>query len=139
MVSLLLFGKINRLIFFNFQIESMKFIVRLFITAAIAYGLSMILSGVHIANYTTALLFAFVLALLDTFVKPLLILLTLPITILTLGLFLFVVNTLVIIIADKFIDGIKIDGFFWALIFSLVLSIFSSAANTAMKEEKNKK
>lgn len=116
----------------------MNFIIRLLITAATAYVLSMILSGVHIDSYVTALLFAFVLALLNTFLKPLLILLTLPITIITIGLFLFVINALIIIIADKFIDGIKVDGFFWALLFSLILSIFSSATDAAMKEYKKR-
>lgn len=114
----------------------MKFIIRLLITAAIAYGLSMILTGVHVKDFTTAIIFALVLSILNLLVKPLLILFTLPITILTLGLFLFVINALIIIIADKFIDDIKIDGFFWALIFSLVLSIFFSAATAAMKKEK---
>ena len=113
----------------------MKFIIRLLITAVTAYALSMILTGVHIADFKTAVIFALVLALLDTFIKPLLILFTIPITIITLGLFLFVINALIIIIAAKFVDGIRIDGFFWALIFSLVLSIISSAANKAMREE----
>ncbi len=114
----------------------MNFIIRLLITAATAYVLSMILSGVHIDSYITALIFAFVLALLNTFLKPLLILLTLPITIVTIGLFLFVINALIIIIADKFIDGIRVDGFLWALLFSLILSVFSSATDAAMKENK---
>ncbi|MEO6488475.1 MAG: phage holin family protein [Ferruginibacter sp.] len=113
----------------------MTFIIRLLITAAIAYGLSLILSGVHIDGYGTAIIFALVLGLLNLFIKPLIILFTLPITLLTLGLFLFVINALIIIIADKFIDGIRIDGFFWALIFSLVLSIFSSATNAALKKK----
>ena len=114
----------------------MNFLIRLLITAATVYVLSMILSGVHIDSYVTALMFAFVLALLNTFLKPLLILFTLPITIITIGLFLFVINALIIIIADKFIDGIQVDGFFWALLFSLILSIFSSATDAAMKEGK---
>jgi len=122
--------------FSNHQIVFMKFIIRLLITAVIAYVLSRILTGVHIADFKTAVIFALVLALLNTFIKPLLILFTLPITIVTLGLFLFVINALIIIMADKFIDGIQIDGFFWALIFSLVLSIISSAANSAMKDSK---
>ena len=116
----------------------MNFIIRLLITAAIAYGLSALLSGVHIVDYKTAVIFALVLAILNAIVKPLLILLTLPITILTLGLFLFVINAIIIIIADKFIDGIKVDGFLWALIFSLILSILSSVANSMLKDEKEK-
>ena len=116
----------------------MNFIIRLLITAAIAYGLSSILSGIHIIDFKTAIIFALVLAVLNMIVKPLLIILTLPITILTLGLFLFVINALIIIIADKFIDGIKVDGFFWALLFSLILSILSSAANAMLKDDKEK-
>ncbi len=104
----------------------MNFLIRLLITAAVAYGLSKVLSGVHIADFTTAIIFALVLAFLNAIVKPLLILFTLPITILTLGIFLFVINALIIIIADKLIDGIMVDGFFWSLIFSLILSILSS-------------
>jgi putative membrane protein len=113
----------------------MSFIIRLLIMAAIAYGLSWILSGVHIVDFMTAIIFSLVLSLLNLFVKPLLILFTLPVTILTLGLFLFVINALIIIIADKFIDGIRIDGFFWALVFSFLLSVFSSAVTAVIKKE----
>lgn len=117
----------------------MNVIIRLLISAAIAYGLSMILSGVHIVDFKTAVIFAIVLSLLNFFVKPLLILFTLPITIFTLGLFLFAINAIIILIADKFIDGIKVDGFFWAFIFSFVLSVFNSAFANVMKEDKNEK
>ena len=116
----------------------MKFIIKLLLTAATAYLLSLILTGVHIKDFETAIIFALVLAVLNIIVKPILIILTLPITILTLGLFHFVINALIIIIAAKFIDGIKIDGFFWALIFSLILSVFSSGFNSMLKEEKDK-
>src|ERR671912_288673 len=106
----------------------MNFIIRLLITAAVAYGLSMILSGVHIPNFTDAIIFALVLALLNALLKPLLIIFTLPITIVTLGLFLFVINAIIILLADKFMDGLTIDGFWWALGFSLLLSFVSSFA-----------
>jgi len=104
----------------------MNFIIRLLITAAVAYGLSTVLSGVHISDFITALIFAIVLAVLNAIVKPILAILTLPITLVTLGLWLFVLNGIIILIADKFIDGIKIDGILWALIFSLLLSVLSS-------------
>ncbi|MEO5984469.1 MAG: phage holin family protein [Ferruginibacter sp.] len=104
----------------------MSFIIRLLITAAVAWGLSSLLSGVHIADFKTALIFAVVLAVLNAIVKPILVLLTLPITLLTLGLWLFVLNAIIILIADRFIDGIKIDGILWAIIFSLLLSVLSS-------------
>lgn len=113
----------------------MNFLIRLLITAAVAYGLSYFLSGVHIADFTTAFIFALVLAVLNAIVKPLLVLLTLPITILTLGLWLFIINAIVILIADKFIRGIQVDGILWALIFSLLLSVLSSVL-TALFDRK---
>jgi putative membrane protein len=69
---------------------------------------------------------AVVLGLLNIFVKPLLIILTLPITIFTFGLFLFVINALIILLAAKFVNGFRVDGFWWALLFSLLLSILTS-------------
>lgn len=114
----------------------MNFLIRLLITAAVAYGLSSVLSGVHIVDFTTAFIFALVLAILNAIVKPLLVLLTLPITILTLGLWLFIINAIIILIADKFIAGIKIDGILWALIFSLLLSVLSSVLSGLFGKKK---
>lgn len=113
----------------------MNFLIRLFITAAVAYGLSIILKGVHIPNFIDALILAIVLALLNTFIKPILVLFTLPVTIITLGLFLFVINALIILLADKLMDGIRIDGFWWALIFSLILSAASSIAYSLVEKK----
>jgi putative membrane protein len=113
----------------------MNFIIRLLITAAVAYGLSMVLSGVHIPDFKDALILALVLALLNTFVKPILVILTLPITIITLGLFLFVINAIIILLADKFMDGISIDGFWWALLFSLLLSVVSSFVQSLLSKK----
>src|SRR6185437_12840750 len=113
----------------------MKFLICLLITAAIAYGLSMILSPhVIIDSYPTALIFALVLAFLNAILKPVLIILTLPITILTLGIFLLVINVLMIMLADKLVDGIHIQGFLWAFIFGLLLSILSSMLNNLEKK-----
>ena len=114
----------------------MNFILRLLISGIIAYVLAKILSGVHISNITTAIIFALVLACLNAIIKPILVLLTLPITVVTLGLFLFVINALIILLADKLLDGIKVDGFWWALLFSIILSIFSSAVNTVLADKK---
>ncbi len=113
----------------------MKFIIRLVITAAVAYGLSMILTPhVRIDSFVTALIFAFVLALLNAIVKPILVILTLPITILTLGIFLLVINVLMILLADKFVSGIYIEGFLWAFIFGLLLSVITSALGNLEKK-----
>ncbi|MBW7890414.1 MAG: phage holin family protein [Chitinophagaceae bacterium] len=104
----------------------MSFIVRLLVTGGVAYGLAYILKGIHIASYWTALLFALVLAIVNFLIRPLFVILTIPLTIITLGLFLFIVNALMVLLASKIVDGIKIDGFWWALLFSLLLSIASS-------------
>ena len=106
----------------------MKFLIHLLITAAVAYGLSMILSPhILIDSYITAIIFSLVLAFLNAILKPILILLTLPITILTLGIFLLVLNVLMVMLADKLVEGIHIQGFLWAFIFGILLSLITSA------------
>jgi len=80
--------------------------------------------------------FAVVLAILNIFLKPVLILLTLPVTILTLGLFLFVVNTLVVLLASRFVNGISIANFWWGLLFSLLLSIITSILDRELKRDR---
>lgn len=105
----------------------MNFIIRLLITAGVAFILSKyFLSGVHIASFGTAIVFAIILALLNIFIKPILSILGLPFTIITFGLFSFVINALIILLAGYFVTGMKIDGFWWALIFSIALSIVTS-------------
>jgi len=85
-----------------------------------------LLPGVHINGALTAVIVAVVLAILNAFLKPLLILLTLPITLFTLGIFLLVINAIIILLASYFVNGFKVDGFWWALLFSIVLSIVNS-------------
>ena len=104
----------------------MKFLLRILIMALAAIVSSYLLPGVHIANFTTALFFAAVLAVLNVLLKPILIILTLPITFLTLGFFLLVINALLILIASHFVRGIYVDGFWWALFFSILMSVISS-------------
>ena len=104
----------------------MKFILRLLITAAVAFMLAQILPGVHVDGYGTAIWFAFVLGLLNVFLKPLLIILTLPLTLLTLGLFLFVINTVTVLLASEWVKGFDIDSFGWGLLFSLLLTFITS-------------
>ncbi|HUM65597.1 MAG TPA: phage holin family protein [Chitinophagaceae bacterium] len=104
----------------------MNFLVRILISALVAFGLAYVLRGIHVDSFWTALVFALVLAVLNILVKPILIILTLPLTFLTLGLFLFVINTIVVLLASKLIDGFRIDNFWWGLLFSLLLSFISS-------------
>ena len=104
----------------------MNFLLRILISAVVAFGLSQILSGIHIDSMWTAIILAIVLAILNTLLKPILVLLTLPITIVTLGLFLLVINAVIILLGSKFVDGFSVDGFWWALLFSILLSFVTS-------------
>jgi putative membrane protein len=106
----------------------MKFLLKVLITTVNVFILAYILPGIDIVNnnFYTAIVVAFVLALLDAFIKPLLILLTLPATILTLGLFLFVINACIILIDAHFVHGFKVESFWHAMLFSILLSFLNS-------------
>lgn len=113
----------------------MKFILRLLLSALAVILLANILPGVHVDTYWIAILVALVLSLLNLLVKPLLVILTLPVTILTLGLFLLVINAIIILLAGSLVSGFSIDGFWWALLFSLLLSILESVLFAFLREE----
>lgn len=108
----------------------MNFLIRLLISAIAAMVTAYVLPGVKINSFGTALVLAIVLAILNLLVKPVLILLTLPVTIITLGLFLLVINAVIIMIASSLVSGFKVDGFIWALLFSLVLTIVTGIMNS---------
>jgi len=90
------------------------------------FAVSYILSGIQVDSFVVALIVAVVMALLNVTLKPLLVLITIPLTILTFGLFLLVVNVLVLYAAAALIDGFYIAGFWWALLFSLLVSFMNS-------------
>ena len=106
-----------------FKINIMGFITKVLLTAVAAYAAAWLLPGVEIVDIKTTVIVALVLALLNTFVKPILILLTIPVTILTLGLFLLVINILIIKWTDSLVGGFTVDGWWSALLFSLIVSI----------------
>ncbi len=112
----------------------MKFIVKLLVTTLVVLLTSYLLPGVEVAGFWVALLVAVVLAILNTLVKPVLVVLTIPLTILTLGLFLLVINAVIILLADALIAGFDVGGFWWALIFSIVVSIVMSIYESASKD-----
>jgi putative membrane protein len=116
-----------------------KFIGKLLVTACAAIIAAYFIPGVSIDNSVTAIILALVLALLNSFIKPILIILTIPLTVLTLGLFLIVINILIIKWAADIVDGFKVDGWFSALLFSLLLSLatalIESLLGTNKKEE----
>lgn len=115
-----------------------NFILKIIISAAVVFALAHLLPGVTVNDYLTAILVAFVLGMLNTIVRPILVILTLPVTILSLGLFLLVINVIIIYLADKLVGGFSVDGFWWALIFSLLLSFFNSILFSKLKG-KNKR
>jgi putative membrane protein len=93
-----------------------------------------ILRGVHIDSFITAFIVVFVLGILNTFVKPILFILTLPITVLTFGLFALFLNVITILLTDYLIVGFIVDSFWWAVLFGLVLSFISSLFNRILKD-----
>lgn len=113
----------------------MNFILRMLLSAAAVLLIANFLTGVHVEDYTVAIIVALVLGFLFAFLKPLLVVLTLPITIVTLGFFLLVINTIIILLANKLVTGFSVDGFWWAMIFSILLSIVESFLHSLIKEK----
>lgn len=112
----------------------MNLILKIVLTAVAVLVIAHFLPGVSVVNFTSSVIVAIVLALLRVTIKPLLIILTLPVTIVTLGLFLLVINALIILLADNLIDGFHVTGFWVALLFSLILSIFESVLYSFLDE-----
>ncbi len=103
-----------------------KWVFKILVCSVNVFILAYILPGITIVDFFTAILVAAVLSLLDAVVKPLLILFTLPVTILTLGLFLFVINAGIILIDAHFVHGFEVKSFLHALLFGALLSFFNS-------------
>ena len=104
----------------------MKLLIRLFLSAIAVMLASYLLPGVTTEGFLVAILVAAVLGLLNAVIKPVLIILTIPITIVTLGLFLLVINALIILLADSLVPGFEVNGFWWALIFSFLLTLLNT-------------
>ena len=103
-----------------------KWIINLLISAAVVYFAAWLLPGIHIGSFISALIVALVLGFLNRFVKPVLTILTIPITIITLGLFLLILNVLLIYFTDWLISGFSVDGFWSALFFALIVGFINS-------------
>src|SRR6187402_983424 len=109
------------------DIFSVMNIILRFLLSSVAVVLTCyLLPGADVTDFWTAMVVALVLSLVNIFIKPLLILFTIPVTVITLGLFLLVINALMIMLTDYFVDGFDVRGFWWALLFSLILSLFNS-------------
>ncbi|GIM52999.1 hypothetical protein CAPN004_20290 [Capnocytophaga cynodegmi] len=117
----------------------MKYIVSLLVTAVIVFLLGNVLPVAKISDYFSAILVAFVLSILNVLVKPVLQIISIPITIITLGLFLFVINAVIILLAAELVNGFEVSGFFGALLFSLCLSLAQSVAFRLMEDNKSRR
>ena len=104
----------------------MKLLIRILITAILVLVIAKIMKGVIVDEFTTALTVAIVLGLLNFFVKPVLVLFTLPVTMFTLGLFLLVINAVMILLCDHFVEGFRVSSFWTAMLFSIILSLSQS-------------
>ena len=113
-----------------------RFFLKTMVTAVAVLVASYMLSGVSVDSTVTAILVAIVLGLLNAFIKPILIVLTIPITIFTLGLFLLVINILIVKWASDIVPGFKVNGWFWALLFSLIVSFVSSIIERLINAQK---
>ncbi|MDP3083878.1 MAG: phage holin family protein [Rubrivivax sp.] len=111
----------------------MKLIVRWLLLAAALVLVAYLYSGVSVAGFGSALIAAFVLGLMNTLVRPLLVLLTLPVTLLTLGLFLFVINALMFWATASVLEGFHVAGFGAALVGSLIYSLCGMVIDVAME------
>jgi putative membrane protein len=114
----------------------MNLIIRIIVTAALVFGIAHFLPGVKVAGPYTAMVVAVVLGLLNIFIKPIMVLLTLPFTIVTLGLFLLVVNALMILLCTKIVGGFTVDSFWVAMFFSIILSLSQSIVYAVVGKDK---
>lgn len=106
-------------------------ILRWILFALALLFIAWLIPGIHIGSFQAALLAAFVIGLVNIFIRPLFVILTLPITILTLGIFIFIINALLFLLVAHVVPGFEVDGFFSALLGSILLSIISLFINSA--------
>ncbi|MFY8181703.1 MAG: phage holin family protein [Flavobacterium sp.] len=114
----------------------MNLILRIISTSLLVMVISYLMKGVVVDEFSTALIVAIVLGLLNFFVKPVLVLFTLPVTVFTLGLFLLVINAIIILLCDHFVDGFDVNGFWTALFFSIILSLSQSLVYKLTEDKK---
>jgi len=113
--------------------EALGILAQIVVAALAVIITAYILPGISVADFLTAIVIAALLALLNLTVKPILVLLTIPITLFTLGLFLLVINAVIVLIAAEIVPGFIVDGFWWALLFSLILSLINSLFGVSIK------
>lgn len=111
----------------------MKLIAKWLLSATALVFVAQVYAGVEVTSFSTAMIAALVIGLLNLFIRPVLVLLTLPVTVLTLGLFLFVINALMFWWAASFLDGFHVTGFGAALVGSLIYSVLGLVIDLALE------
>lgn len=111
----------------------MSFLLQWLVSGLAIIITAYLLPGVRVTGFFAALVTALILGLINAFIRPVLILLTLPLNILTLGLFTLVINALLIMLAAAIVPGFSVHGFWWALLFGLVLAVISYALGTLVR------
>jgi len=102
-----------------------RFILKTLVSSLAVFFGAYILHGVYLDGFPTAILVALVMGFLNAFLKPILVVLTIPITLITFGLFLLVINAVIIIIADYALDGFEVNSFFTAVLYSIIVSVIT--------------
>ncbi len=113
--------------------EALGIVAQIVIAGLAVIITAFILPGISVADYFTGIVIAALLALLNLTVRPILIFLTIPITVLTLGLFLLVINAMMVLLAAEIVPGFIVDGFWWAILFSLILSLINSLLGVSIR------
>lgn len=113
-----------------------KFLGKILVTAFAAIVASYFIPGVHVNGGSTPIVLAIVLALLNGFVKPVLVFLTIPISVLTLGLFLIVINIIIVMLAANIVKGFRVDGWWSAFLFSIVVAVVTYLMDILMGRKK---
>lgn len=116
----------------------MNFLTKILLSSLAVIIASYILPGIYVDSFFVAIVIAVLLSLLNVTIKPLLIIFTIPLTVISLGLFLLVINAIIILIASSIVSGFEVEGFWWALLFSLVLSLTNSLLSDLSKKEDQK-
>lgn len=114
----------------------MQILINLVLSGIAVLISAYVLPGVVVDGFLAAIVVAVILSVVNTFIKPLIMLLTLPINILTLGLFSLVINALMVMLVDVVVPGFQVAGILWALIFSIVLSLISGAIYMLVPDKK---
>jgi len=114
----------------------MKFFLKVLVTSLAVVVAAYLLPGVELQNFLSAVVVAFVLGILNMLLKPILVLLTIPVTIFSFGLFLLVINAFIVLLTDFLVRGFEVQNFWWALLFSILLSVVSYLLELPVKRNR---